>query len=138
MKELKEIAYRVGPGGMLEGFSYHDGGLLGVHLLRRPDALDVRLDLVTYDERRVELLLCGVTHLDVTSFRQGNIVLDIRLVTVAEAVVDAELVAAMANRLYLDSTRLPATIGSHVLFLSSSYGAGLIATLHGIRVMEAD
>jgi len=118
--------------GFVRGFAHHDGYLEGV--LTDDVAKEAHLAIrSTSGERRV-LTLRGVTALDVSGFREGNIIQNLRMWSAAKAAGDPEVRRSLDERLYLDATKLPPN--ASVFILESSFGANLIAVCAELFVSE--
>jgi len=119
--------------GFLRGFPYHDGFLDG--LLADDVSTDVHLTLrATSGERRV-LTLRHVKALDVQGFREGNIILNLRVLPTARITSDAEILRMLADRLFLGPANLSAD--TMVFRLESSFGADILAICDDVEVSES-
>ena len=116
--------------GRVRGFSYHDGFLDGV-LAGGPE---VHLALRSTEGHCRVLTLRQVAALHVEGFREGNIVLNMRLLPAKGAAIDAEVRAALASRLFLDPAKLDTD--SNVFLLESSFGADVVAICGSAEVSE--
>jgi len=116
--------------GLIKGFSYHDGKLDGVLI----DGVgDVHLGIRAVSGEQRLLSLHQVRGLCIQGFRQGNIILSVRVLEFSRALRDAELASQIAERLFLDAT---SATGEQVFCLDSSYGADIIAVCGRIDVSE--
>lgn len=116
--------------GYVTGFSYHDGFLDGVIT----DGSDILLGLrSSRDEFRI-LTLRGIVGLHVEGFREGNIVLNLRLAPTAQAARDADVVRMLAERLFLEPVDLG--MDTYVFVLDGSFGADVIAVCGGAEISE--
>ena len=118
--------------GLVRGFSYHDGFLDGVLV---GDGGIVYLALRAQSGERRVLTLTGVTALSVDAFREGNIVLDLRVLPATAGAADAEIAQLLADRLYLAPASLAAT--SVVFRLVSSFGAEVLAVCAEVEISAA-
>jgi hypothetical protein len=118
--------------GFLRGFHYHDGFLDGV--LARSDGSEVHLGLRSCEGERRVLTLRSVVALHVEGFREGNIVLNLRILPGARVVGDAELREILAERLFLDPANL--NTDANVFLLESSIGADVIAVCGEAEISE--
>ncbi len=116
--------------GRVTGFPYHDGFLDGVLARGR----DVHLALRSTEGQCRVLTLRQVAALHVEGFREGNIVLNMRLLPAKGAAVDAEVRAVLADRLFLDPAKLDED--SNVFLLESSFGADVVAICGSVEVSE--
>jgi len=115
--------------GFVRGFSYHDGYLDGLVL---GDAGTVYLGLRAQSGERRVLTLRGVEALSVHGLREGNIVLNLRVVLAATAGADAEMARLLSDRLYLEPRDLAADV---LLFrLECSFGAEILAVCADVEV----
>ena len=80
------------------------------------------------------LTLRQVAALHVEGFREGNIVLNMRLFPAKGAAIDAEVRAILADRLFLDPAKL--NEDSSVFLLESSFGADVVAICGSVEVSE--
>jgi hypothetical protein len=67
-------------------------------------------------------------------FREGNIVGDLRLLSVAQASADAEVARRIEAKLFLEPSSIPEA--ARIFLLESSYGAELVAICDGIEVSD--
>lgn len=117
--------------GYVKGFAYHDGFLEGV-LAAGPD---VHLALRSTGHEYRVVTLRQVVAFQVEGFREGNIVLNLRLLPASRAVADAEVRSLLADRLFLEPAKLSGD--AHVFQLEASFGADIIAVCGGAEVSEA-
>lgn len=125
--------------------SFHDGLLCGLSVAETT----ATLSLVEADGRRWSVGLTGVRYLKADDFRQGNIVLDLELITggpLPRAWLEKLLpaphpeVAAVyrdAHRAHLDELEAGIAAGALTLVvLSPSYGCELLAICEACRGVE--
>jgi len=117
--------------GYPRGFSHHDGFLDGVLAV----GSDVLLSIRSIDEESRVVALRDVRALHVQAFRQGNIVLSLRLVPPSVVASDPEIRRMLSERLFLDSSDM--TGAATVFRLEASYGADIIAVCGAVEVSEA-
>lgn len=117
--------------GTIRGFPYHDGWLDAVVLGDRT----ARLELRSKDGAKRILKLVGVSALHVEGLRESNVVLNLRLLTVAAATADESVRDAMRDRLYVDASSIPA--GSFIFMLEPSFGGEVIAICTSVEVSLA-
>ncbi len=108
--------------GFLRGFPYHDGLLQAVVLTEGRAMLEVRS---TAGQCHV-IELRGLTAFSAEGVREGNVVLNIRLLDPARIVGDTELTKLVRDRLHLESSAL-AEIQQLIFYLETSYGAEVLA-----------
>ena len=114
---------RTDDAGYARGFQYHDGAFDGVQLT--DGGATVRLALRTADDDPFDIVLTGVRALSVTNFRQGNIVLGIRVLRLKQARQDPEIEPLLAERLEGFSLRFESE--DRIFYLDSAYGAEVLA-----------
>jgi hypothetical protein len=116
--------------GFLKGFTYHDGFLEGFLIIERDAYIAIRS--VT-SERRV-LTLLGVRGLSIEGLREGNIVLNLRVLSISQALCDAEVLRMLVERVHAN----PGNLGAEgmVFWLEASYGAEVIAICERVDVSE--
>ena len=125
--------------------AFHDGLLCGLSVAETT----ATLALVEVDGRRWTVELTGVSYLKADDFRQGNVVLDLAVVTGEppprawlEQLLPAphpEVAAAYhdAHRAHLDELEAGIAAGALTLVvLSPSYGCELLAICEGCRGVE--
>jgi hypothetical protein len=117
--------------GFVRGVPYHDGFLVGILVADEEVHLALRS---AQGERRV-LTLHGVGGLCVNGFREGNIVLNIRVLEVASALADPGIREAVVEKLYVDLVKTAA--GFKLFLLESSIGADIIALCSDVTVGES-
>jgi hypothetical protein len=119
--------------GFARGFPYHDGFLDGILVSESGSEASLALRS-TQGERRI-LTLRGVVALDMGGFREGNIILNIRMVPSARAAAVPELRKLLSDRLLLDAvTRAPNAV---VFLLEPSYGAEVVAVCAEADISES-
>jgi hypothetical protein len=117
--------------GFVRGLRYHDGSFDGL-LLGTDRTVHIAIRAVSGELRVITLM--GVTALCVNSVREGNVLLNLRILRGAQAASDAEVVQTLAERVYLDPSRLGD--GKLIFLLESSYGADAIAVCDSVEVSE--
>jgi hypothetical protein len=118
--------------GFVRGFPYHDGSLDGV-LVGGSHEIHVAMRAVSGEQRVITLR--GVKRLCVDEFREGNILLNIRVLPLAGAVSVPQLSQRLVDRLHLDLANM-ATDGV-IFWLEGSYGAEVIAVCDSVDVSES-
>jgi hypothetical protein len=126
------IPIEVDERGYVRGFPYHDGSLEGI--VSSAARREARLALVAEDGSRRVVTLRGVRALAMDQFREGNIVGDLRLLSVAQASADAEVARRIEAKLFLEPSSIPEA--ARIFLLESSYGAELVAICDGIEVSD--
>jgi hypothetical protein len=119
--------------GFIRGFPYHDGFLDAV--FTNPDSKEVLLALRSEHGARRILTLKGVSALCLDGFREGNVILNVRVLTAERLLGDSETQKKLASRLSLEAGALEA--GSAVFILESSYGADMVAICSDVEISEA-
>lgn len=117
------------PDGTVTGFPYHDGQLDG--LLVNEDK-EVLLAVRSIDGERRLVRLCGVEHLNVDEFRQGNIVVDMYVMSKELLSSSAEFSKLVASKLFIPPDKL--SNDSIVFVLQSDYGAEILAICSDVIV----
>lgn len=117
--------------GYVRGVSFHDDFLDGVCL----EGSNARLLLRTSSGDPWALLVEDVKALRVDNFREGNIVLNLRLVSTERAVADPVLSSMLADKLLLSAQEALAS-SPQVFVLESSFGADLVAMCRSIRMVN--
>ena len=117
--------------GALRGVEYHDGHLEGV-LVR--DAT-VYLGLRSTSGERRALILQDVMDLCLDGFRQGNIILGIRVLSLPQAMRDDAVRAIVSEKLFRTLESLEEDV--RVFLLESSYGAEIVALCKGVETSDA-
>ncbi|WP_157758521.1 hypothetical protein [Cystobacter fuscus] len=116
--------------GFLKGFPYHDGFLDGV----LAGGTEVHLALRSSRSERRVLTLRRVVMFHVEGFREGNIVLNLRLLRADQVASDAEVRRILADRLFFDPAKLGAD--SSVFLLEASFGAEVVAICGEVEISE--
>ena len=116
--------------GALRGIPYHDGQLEGVLVHDKTVYLGLRS---TSGVRRI-LLLHDVMDLCLDGFRQGNIVLDIRVLSAAQAKRDDAVRAMVSEKLFRALESMDQEV--RVFLLESSYGAEVVALCRAVEASE--
>lgn len=117
--------------GFLRGFPYHDGALEGV-LVSAGSAPQIHLAIRSADGEPRVLTLHGVAAFLLDGFREGNIILHIRVLNAGTAEESPAVRAWEAGRraLSLDPDAV-------VFVLESSYGATILAVCRDVDVSPA-
>lgn len=118
--------------GFVRGFPHHDGRLDGV--LTDDVAKEAHLAIRSVDGERRVLALRGVVALHVEGFREGNILSNLRLLTLPQVLLDEELRRLFDERLFIDVTTLRPDVV--VFVVESSFGADVLAVCGGVHVSE--
>lgn len=113
---------------LVVGFPYHDGLLESVTIV----AEDILLALRSLNGDIRWLILRRVSALCVDGMRQGNTILNLRIIPVARAIQDTATRELLSSRLFLEPQQ---ALTRKVLFLlESSYGADIVALCDGANV----
>jgi len=118
--------------GSIHGFPYHDGSLLGV--LTDAKSRDIHLALCAVSGEQRILSLRNVKAMDVSGFREGNIVLDLSIFPAKRVANIAEVLKKLEERLFITEANLPPE--TLVFWLVSSYGAEILAVCDDVEVGE--
>lgn len=118
--------------GFVRGFPYHDGLLEGV--LTLVETKDVHLGVRALSGEANVITLRQVEALHVADFLQGNIVFDMRVLPARDAAANTEVRAKLLERFDRDATKL--SEDATVFWLTSSYGAELLAVCREVEVIE--
>jgi len=118
--------------GFVRGFPYHDGFLDGV--LASNGGKEVHLALRAASGEQRVLTLRRVTALHVEGFREGNIVLNMRMLPAGRLASEEEVRCLLADRLLVNAANLPEDV--MVFVLESSFGAEVVAICYGAEVEE--
>lgn len=108
---------------------HHDGELIGV-LCEGTSRVSLTFRC-TRGVRR-QIVLSGVHAMDISSFRNGNIILS--MMVFPPDLAKRHVPEAMLRR--LGHGRLASLAGKHVFVLDASYGAEVIADCDGVEVVE--
>jgi len=116
--------------GFLRGLPHHDGFVLGV-LIDEADR-DVRIAIQSADkETRAVLVVRRPRMFVMNNFREGNTILNIRLVDAARSdAAAADIHSILAGRADFPG----ASIGESIFILESSFGADIISICRGLEV----
>lgn len=117
--------------GFVRGFPYHDGFLDGVLV----DGREARFALRDLEGTRRVFSLRDIRCLCMDEFRQGNIVADLRVISVVQARENPTVCKLLADRLYLDPMTLDPSL--RIFSLECSYGAEVIAVCGEVDISEA-
>lgn len=117
--------------GFVTGFPYHDGFLDGL-LLGDDRCLHLAIRAVS-GERRI-LTLRGVKASCVDDLREGNVLLNLRILPVPRAVGEPEVLRMLVERLHMVPARLDND--ALVFWLESSYGAEIVAVCDYIEARQ--
>ena len=133
MTILQPINYRVGAGGMLLGFSYHDGDLLGIAL----SANRVLIRIANSDGGLVTISLVDASYLTVDSLWEGNCVNSIFLWD--GGTIPSEELRKFASRREVTSTALREKLakGQKIFSLQSSVGADIYCLCKEVEAAQA-
>src|SRR5688572_13067177 len=118
--------------GVLRGFSYHDGYLDGVLVSDGGTTANLALRS-SAGELRV-LALRGLVALDVSNFREGNLVLNIRLLPAARIAGIDDVRTLLAERLFIEPAGIPTDAA--IFLLESSFGADVVAICRDVQISE--
>ena len=118
--------------GFVRGFSYHDGFLEGV--LTEDGRKQVHLALRAVSGERNLLTLRHVIAFHTGNFREGNIVLNLRMLSPDRASKDGEIRRSLMDRVLLDVGTLPHD--SMIFLLEASFGAEVLAVCREVEVSE--
>ena len=118
--------------GFVMGFPYHDGFLDGV--LTSNAGEEVHLALRSSGGERRVLTLRHVVALHIEGFREGNILLNLRMLSAGRVAGDAEVQRILSERLFLDPAKLRAD--ATVFLLESSFGADVVAICSEVEISE--
>jgi hypothetical protein len=116
--------------GFIKGFPYHDGFLDGILIDDRGKNIYLALRAASGEQRI--LTLRGVAAFHAEGFREGNIVLNMRILTQNHAMTDEPTRRILSERLFVDDGVLPK--GARVFLLESSFGAEIVAICHDVEV----
>lgn len=115
--------------GTVTGFPYHDGHLDGLLITEREEVV---LALRSIDGEHRLLKLSGVQYLDVDEFRQGNIVIDIYVLSKELLSRHEEFSKLVAAKLFVTAEQI--RNDSIVFVLQSAYGAEIVAVCSDVNV----
>jgi hypothetical protein len=117
--------------GFLRGFSYHDGFFEGVLITDR----EVHFAIRSVSGERRALTLSGVKGLSIEGIREGNVILNLRALSISQVLRDAELSRLLSRHF----SAAPANLGSGatVFWLEASYGAEVVAVCERVDVSES-
>ena len=118
--------------GFVRGFPYHDGFLDGI--LVEDGGKKLHLSLRAASGERNILTLQRVMTFHVENFREGNVVLNLRILSPDRVLNDKDIRHALMDRVFLDAANLPDD--AVVFLLESSFGAEVLAVCHGVEVSQ--
>jgi hypothetical protein len=118
--------------GIVRGFSYHDGFLDGI--LADDEEKVVHLSLRTVLGESYLVTLRHVVALHVQNFREGNVVLTLRVLSSDRAWREHGIRRVLKDQLFLDSKDLSSD--SVIFILESSFGADILAVCQDVHVCQ--